>query len=83
MILIIDDDIAIRTSLALLLKKEGFDASAVGTPGEALDVMRARTPDLVLLDMNFSNETTGADGLQMLERIKAKYPSLPVILITG
>ena len=36
MILIIDDDIAIRTSLSLLLKKEGFDASAVGTPVVAI-----------------------------------------------
>jgi two-component system NtrC family response regulator len=83
MILIIDDDIAIRTSLSLLLKKEGFDASAVGTPVEALDFLRDRAPELVVLDMNFSNSTTGDDGLRMLERIKKQYPDLPVILITG
>lgn len=83
MILIIDDDIAIRTSLSLLLKKEGFDVSAVGTPVEALDFLQNQAPELVLLDMNFSNSTTGEDGLRMLERIKKKHPALPVILITG
>ncbi|MCC6282909.1 MAG: sigma-54-dependent Fis family transcriptional regulator, partial [Saprospiraceae bacterium] len=83
MILIIDDDIAVRTSLSLLLKKEGFDASAVGTPVEALDFLRAHMPELVVLDMNFSNETSGADGLKLLERIRDLHPETPVILITG
>lgn len=83
MILIIDDDIAIRTSLTLLLKKEGFDASSVGNPVEALDFLEKQHPELVLLDMNFSNSTTGEDGLRMLERIKKRDPNLPVILITG
>lgn len=83
MILIIDDDIAIRTSLSLLLKKEGFDASSVGNPVEALDFLEKQHPELVLLDMNFSNSTTGEDGLRMLERIKKRNPNLPVILITG
>lgn len=83
MILIIDDDIAVRTSLSLLLKKEGFDASPVSSPGEALDFLRNATPELIILDMNFSNETSGADGLKMLERIKSTHPELPVILITG
>lgn len=83
MILIIDDDIAIRTSLSLLLKKEGFTVSSVGTPIEALDFLRENEPNLVLLDMNFSNETTGDDGLKMLNQIKKRYPSVSVILITG
>jgi two-component system, NtrC family, response regulator len=83
MILIIDDDIAIRTSLSLLLKKEGFEVSSVSTPTEALDFLRQHEPELVLLDMNFSNETTGEDGLKMLSLIKKRTPSVPVILITG
>ena len=83
MILIIDDDIAIRTSLSLLLKKEGFEVSSVSTPTEAMDFLRQNEPELVLLDMNFSNETTGEDGLKMLSFIKNRTPSVPVILITG
>ena len=88
MILIIDDDIAVCTSLSLLLKKEGFDAKAVHTPSDATDIMRENTPELILLDMNFSNDTSGDDGLKMLSLIKKRTPSfipsgVPVILITG
>lgn len=83
MILIIDDDFAIRASLSLLLRKEGFEVSSVSTPVDAMDFLRQQEPELVLLDMNFSNETTGEDGLKMLSLIKKRYPSVPVILITG
>ncbi len=83
MILIIDDDIAVRTSLSLLLRKEGFEVGTADTPAGALAVMAAEQPELVMLDMNFSNETTGKDGLEMLEKIKINYPAVPVVLITG
>lgn len=83
MVLIIDDDIAVRTSLSLLLKKEGFDTSSVGTPVEALGFLREQSPELVVLDMNFSNETSGADGLKLLDQIRKRRPETPVILITG
>ena len=90
MILIIDDDIAVCTSLSLLLKKEGFDAKAVHTPSDATDFLRDNTPELILLDMNFSNDTSGDDGLKMLALIKKRTPLVasslamtPVILITG
>lgn len=83
MILIIDDDIAVRTSLSLLLRKEGFDVLAVSNPVEALEVMHTQAPELVVLDMNFSNQTSGADGLRLLEQIRRQHPDIPVILITG
>ena len=83
MILIIDDDIAVCTSLSLLLKKEGFEAQAVHTPSDATDFLRENTPELILLDMNFSNDTSGDDGLKMLTLIKKRIPSVSVILITG
>lgn len=83
MILIIDDDIAVCTSLSLLMKKEGFEAQTVHTPSDATDFLRDNKPDLILLDMNFSNDTSGDDGLKMLTLIKKRIPSVPVILITG
>lgn len=83
MILVIDDDIAVRTSLALLLHKEGFKTADAGTPAEALDILRTQTPQLVIMDMNFSSTTSGEDGLQLLKTVKTRYPDLPVILITG
>ena len=82
-IVIIDDDLAIRTSLRLLLKQAGYAATAVAGPAEALAAVRAAVPDLVLLDMNFSAATSGADGLALLAELKALAPAVPVILLTG
>ena len=83
MILIVDDDLAIRTSLKLLLKQAGYPAQAVATPAEALAAVRETPPALVLLDMNFSLATTGHDGLALLRQLKQLAPLVPVILITG
>ena len=83
MVLIIDDDLAIRTSLKLLLKQAGYPAQAVPTPAEALAAVRETPPSLVLLDMNFSLDTTGADGLALLAQVKQLAPQVPVVLITG
>ncbi|WP_298715239.1 sigma-54 dependent transcriptional regulator, partial [Chitinophaga sp.] len=83
MILIIDDDIAVRTSLLLLLRQEGFEASAAGTPEQAMEAVAATRPALILLDLNFSNRTTGEEGMALLQRIKTYDHTIPVILITG
>ena len=60
MVLIIDDDKAVCASLIMLLRKEGFTAIAVQTPTDALAFLQQETPEIILLDMNFSNETTGS-----------------------
>ena len=83
MLLIIDDDIAVCTSLSLLARKEGFDVAVAHNPDDAFRILKRHEVTLVLLDMNFSNETSGKDGLQMLQELKTLKPSLPVILITG
>ena len=83
MILIVDDDLAIRTSLTLLLKQAGFAVQAVASPDAALRVVRETPPRLALLDMNYSLDTSGQDGLELLAKIRIFQPTLPVILITG
>jgi two-component system, NtrC family, response regulator len=83
MILIIDDDLAIRTSLALLLKKEGFSVKGAGSPEGAFEVLNSDIPELILLDLNFSIETSGDEGMSLLKRIREFNSSVPVILITG
>ncbi len=83
MFLIVDDDLAIRTSLQLLLKQAGHAAQAVATPAAALAAVREAAPRLVLLDMNFSLDTSGADGLALLRDLKQLAPQVPVVLITG
>src|SRR5258707_1050888 len=83
MILIIDDDIAVRTSLLLLLEQQGYDAAGVDSPAGALNFLQQQSPELVVLDLNFSIETSGDEGLELLQQIRTKYSHIPVILITG
>ncbi|ATP57051.1 sigma-54-dependent Fis family transcriptional regulator [Pedobacter ginsengisoli] len=83
MILIIDDDIAVCASLSLLLKQNGFKSIKANGREEALEYLKEKPIVAVLLDMNFSMETSGEDGLAMLQQIKKSRPLLPVILMTG
>jgi DNA-binding NtrC family response regulator len=82
-ILVVDDDGAVRISLALLLKQSGFDAAGVDGPGAALDLLTREPFDLVLQDMNFSLQTSGAEGLALLAEIRKQHPNLPVLLMTA
>ncbi|MCC8118374.1 MAG: sigma-54 dependent transcriptional regulator [Bacteroidales bacterium] len=83
MILVIDDDISIRESLRFVLGRAGHEVMLAEHPKEALDMLRQATPDVVLMDMNFGNTTSGREGLELLRKVKVLYPSLPVILITA
>jgi DNA-binding NtrC family response regulator len=82
-ILIVDDDGAVQVSLALLLKQAGFDTLCADGPRQALEQLAAAPVDLVLQDMNFSLQTSGEEGLELLARIKQGYPALPVLLMTA
>jgi DNA-binding NtrC family response regulator len=83
MILIIDDDIAVRASLLLLLKNHDFDAIGCAGPAEALQIVKKDKPELIILDLNFSNDTSGKEGMELLKKIRQLGPAIPVILITG
>lgn len=82
-ILIIDDDTAVQVSLALLLKQSGYEALCCDGPAAALALMAREPVDLVLQDMNFSLQTSGEEGLELLARIKDKHPAVPVLLMTA
>lgn len=83
MILIIDDDSAVRSSLSFMLKRAGYEAQTVPGPREAMDVVRVETPALILMDMNFTLSTTGEEGLTLLKQVKIFRPDVPVILMTA
>ena len=83
MILIIDDDIAVRTSLILLLKNEGYDVAGAGETKEAIAFIKNQLPSLIILDLNFSIDTSGKEGMQLLQQIKKINENIPIILITG
>src|ERR1035437_5180711 len=78
-ILVIDDEVAIRESLEVLLKLEGYTTrmSAAGVQG--LRIIDQVSFDLVLLDLALP----GQSGLELLPQIKERHPELPVIMITA
>ena len=83
MILIIDDDPAVRSSLAFMLKRAGFEVDTAATPDEGLAKVRLAEPQLILMDMNFSLSTSGEEGIRLLRQVKVFCPETPVILITA
>lgn len=83
MILIVDDDSAVRSSLSFMLKRAGYEVKTVPGPREAMDVVRAEEPALILMDMNFTLSTTGEEGLTLLKQVKIFRPDVPVILMTA
>ena len=83
MILIIDDDSAIRTSLSFMLKHAKYEVQAVSSPKEAMAVVRSTAPELILMDMNFSLTTSGDEGITLLKQVKIFRPEVPVILMTA
>ena len=83
MILIVDDDTAVRLSLRLLLRSKGYATIEAASPLQALEVVRKTVPCLVLLDMNFSRSTSGEEGIILLREIKIFCPATPVILMTA
>ena len=83
MILIVDDDSAIRSSLSFMLKRAKYEVKAVSGPKEAIEAVRSTTPQLILMDMNFSLSTNGQEGLTLLKQVKLFCPQTPVILMTA
>lgn len=83
-ILLADDQADIRESLALVLQADGFATQGAASPAETMLHLADGTIDALLLDLNFQADTTsGQEGMALLETVKAKYPDLPVIVLTG
>jgi DNA-binding NtrC family response regulator len=83
-ILIADDQADILNALKFLLSDEGYEVTEARSPGEALDRLEAADFDLAILDLNYTRDTTsGQEGLDLIERIKALDPTLPVLVVTA
>ncbi len=84
LILIVDDDPSVTASLSLLLKQAGYRSAQAGSPAQALAWLAENDAcALVLQDMNYSRQTTGEEGLALLRELRARHPTLPVILMTA
>ena len=84
LVLIADDQREIREALRLLLKGEGYDTETAASPAEVIQAVTSRELDAVLMDLNYTRDTTsGQEGLDLLARLRALDESLPVIVITA
>ncbi len=83
-ILIADDQPDVITALRLLLKGESYDITPASSPAAALKVIERQDLDLVLIDLNYTRDTTsGSEGMELLSRIRTIDPTLPVVVMTA
>jgi DNA-binding NtrC family response regulator len=78
-VLVVEDEDYVRQSLTELLDARGFDVAAARSAEEALERLERASVDLVLSDLKLS----GADGLALVRRLRARYSDLPVVILTG
>jgi len=83
-ILIADDNPDLIDALRLLLKGAGIEFDAVTSPEAALRALQSRAFDLVLMDLNYTGDTTsGREGIDLLARVQELDRLLPIIVMTG
>jgi two-component system nitrogen regulation response regulator NtrX len=80
-VLVVDDEADIRELVAGVLEDEGYAVRSAADSSGALDAIDERRPSLVLLDVWLQGSKL--DGLQLLEQIKRRDPTLPVLMISG
>jgi DNA-binding NtrC family response regulator len=83
-ILVADDQPDVLQALRLLLKGEGYAVETAGSPAAVARQLQEHEFDVVLLDLNYARDTTsGKEGLDLLRRIRAVHPTLPVVVMTA
>lgn len=78
-ILIVDDEENLRRTLAIILKRAGYEVKTAGTAKEALQCLVASIYDLTFLDLKLPDES----GLTLLPELRSLYPDMPVVILTA
>ena len=82
--LIADDEPDILVALRLLLKSDGYEPETVSSPRAVLEAIERSQFDVVLMDLNYARDTTsGREGIDLISRIQAIDPSLPIVVMTA
>ena len=83
-LLVVDDDSAILSALDLFLKTEGFKVYTASSPRDALTILRHTQIHLILMDLNYSRDTTsGEEGLKLVTSIRELEEIIPIVVMTG
>ena len=79
-----DDQPDVLEALRLLLKREGMSMTPATSPAGVLAALEAEDFDAALIDLNYARDTTsGGEGLDLLSRIRASDPAMPIIVMTA
>jgi DNA-binding NtrC family response regulator len=83
-VLVIDDMIDVRLSVNFLLGNHNYKVLEADSPSQGLGILQCQHVDLILLDMNYSSDTTsGQEGLEFLSKLSKEGITTPVIAMTG
>lgn len=83
-VLVVDDQPDVREALRLLLKGAGYQTETAESPNDALASAAYGDHDLIVMDMNYTWDTTsGEEGLKLLDRLRAQRRGVPIIAMTG
>jgi len=83
-VLVADDQPDVLEALRWLLTGEGYEPEFVSSTDAVLDRLRERPFDLLLMDLNYSRDTTsGREGLELIPQVRAHDPTLPIVVMTG
>jgi sigma-B regulation protein RsbU (phosphoserine phosphatase) len=83
-ILVADDQPDVLEALRWLLTGEGYAPQFVSSTDAVMERLRAEAFDLLLMDLNYSRDTTsGREGLELIPRVRTHDPSLPIVVMTG
>ncbi|HEX5207673.1 MAG TPA: sigma-54 dependent transcriptional regulator [Steroidobacteraceae bacterium] len=84
LILVTDDNEAVRTALEVLLSLHGARVLQAASPAEALEALDRQPVDILIQDMNFRREaTSGEEGVQLFHEVRKRHSEVPIILLTA
>lgn len=78
-ILVIDDDIPVRTAIRVVLEREGYVVDEAGNGREAMERVRAQRPQLILCDIFMPRQ----DGFDTIRALRREVPRVPIVAISG
>src|ERR1700754_4309767 len=83
-LLVADDQAHIVTALEMLLKAQGYQIDSANSPAGVLEALRRQAFDVILMDLNYTRDTTGgAEGLELVASIRAMDQTVPLVVMTA